>query len=304
MTSDRAPSAVPPHVLAYLDEHQTLTLATASATGTPHAATLLYANDDRPAVYCWTRRETTTARHLTQNPQVAFAVDAYVPDWRQTKGIQGMGTAQLLPATEIERVVSLFRRKFPALAAAPTDDLAFVEITPTELRFIDNAEAAAVQAPSASGVELAPQALGQAYRHRVVLDADRHAADATAPDASALASLVVPAGTVIVRQGTPADTFYIVVDGEVAVIHEENGRDRQVATLRRGQFFGEMAILRDMPRTATVRALTPATLMTLDREAFRDLVGQSAGTTADFDRIIRERLAGLGVVAAPAGEAI
>lgn len=128
--------------------------------------------------------------------------------------------------------------------------------------------------------------------------------DDHSPSASSLASLVVPAGETIVRQGAPADTFYIVVDGEVAVLHEHSGESRHVATLRRGQFFGETGILRDMPRTATVRAITPTTLMTLDRQAFRDLVAQSAGTTADFDRIIQERLADLGIIATPASEAI
>ena len=124
------------------------------------------------------------------------------------------------------------------------------------------------------------------------------------PTASTLENLVVPAGETIVRQGEPADTFYIIVDGEVAVLHEQDGANRHVATLRRGQFFGETGILRQMPRTATVRAITPTTLMTLDRQAFRDLVAQSAGTAADFDRIIQERLSNLGIIATPAGEAI
>ena len=70
------------------------------------------------------------------------------------------------------------------------------------------------------------------------------------------------------RQGAPADKFFIIVDGEVTVLRDD-GRSGEapVATLRRGQFFGEIAILRDTPRTATVRAVTPVTLLTMDREA-------------------------------------
>ena len=67
----------------------------------------------------------------------------------------------------------------------------------------------------------------------------------------------------------------------------------RLASLKQGQFFGEMAILRDSPRTATVRAITPTTLLTMDRDVFRNLVAQSLATTEDFDRVIRQRLAEL-----------
>jgi CRP-like cAMP-binding protein len=51
-----------------------------------------------------------------------------------------------------------------------------------------------------------------------------------------------------------------------------------------------MAILRDMPRTATVQAVTATTLFAMERDAFRSLVAQSLGTTQDFDRTIQQRL--------------
>jgi CRP-like cAMP-binding protein len=104
----------------------------------------------------------------------------------------------------------------------------------------------------------------------------------------------VAAGTVVVRQGAPADKFFIIVEGELEVIREDDGTSRTVATLRQGQFFGEMAILRDLPRTATVRATTPATLLAMERDDFRALVAQSLATTQDFDRVIQQRLDELG----------
>jgi CRP-like cAMP-binding protein len=53
-------------------------------------------------------------------------------------------------------------------------------------------------------------------------------------------------------------------------------------------------VLRRKPRTATIRAVAPTKLLAMERDAFRDLVAQSLGTTADFDRIIRARLDELG----------
>src|SRR5262249_34570825 len=103
-------------------------------------------------------------------------------------------------------------------------------------------------------------------------------------------TLQVEDGEVIVAQGDPADRFFIIVDGEVEVVHEENGDSRTLARLTAGQFFGEMAILRDTPRMATVRALGPATLFAMERDAFRDLVAQSLGTTQDFDQVIQQRM--------------
>jgi CRP-like cAMP-binding protein len=95
---------------------------------------------------------------------------------------------------------------------------------------------------------------------------------------------------VIVRQGAPADKFFIVVDGEVEVVRDSDGKTRRLATLGKGQFFGEIAILRDAPRVATVRAVKPTTLFAMERDVFRSLVAQSMGTTGDFDRVIQQRL--------------
>jgi uncharacterized protein YhbP (UPF0306 family) len=297
MDEQRPPANVPPRVLTLLGEQNTLTLATTSPTGTPHAATLLYVNDGL-ALYCWTRPTSATVRHLEQHPTVAFTIDRYDPDWRKTRGIQGSGACQVLrdPA-EIERVASLFRHKFPDMTRGPAADLAFLSITPVELRFIDN-EAGAGEEGQADGQ--ARQRLGQPY-HRSQIYSVYAGSPQQEPAAAAtsLESLQVAAGEVVVRQGSPPEQFFVVVDGELEVVREEEGESRRVATLRRGQFFGEMAILRDMPRTATVRAITAATLMTLERDAFRDMVAQSSGTTTDFDRVIQQRLSELGLTARP-----
>jgi nitroimidazol reductase NimA-like FMN-containing flavoprotein (pyridoxamine 5'-phosphate oxidase superfamily) len=74
---------VPPHVLEYIHEQKTMTLATSSPGAVPLATTLVYV-DDGSALYVWTRPDTTTAQHMGQNPLVSFAIDEYASDWQQT----------------------------------------------------------------------------------------------------------------------------------------------------------------------------------------------------------------------------
>jgi uncharacterized protein YhbP (UPF0306 family) len=279
MGSETSAIEVPPHVLEYLREHMTLTLATASSVGVPHATTLVYVNDGLP-VYVWTRPETTTARHVQQNPTVSFAIDEYAPDWRDTKGIQARGDCQLiLNADEIERVIGLFEEKFPALSGALGTNLSFFSITPTQLQFIDNTVADSGDSASVG--------FHRDLVYSIFRDLPEHEVETVEGQ---LRTVEVDSGEVVVRQGAPADKFFIIVDGEVEVVRDDNGETRRLATLGRGQFFGEIAILRDSPRMATVRALKATTLFAMEREIFRSLVAQSMGTTEDFDRLIQERL--------------
>jgi cAMP-dependent protein kinase regulator len=81
----------------------------------------------------------------------------------------------------------------------------------------------------------------------------------------------VTPGQEIVRQGEPGDAFYAVRSGQVEV--EEDGR--AVTVLGPGSFFGEVALLLDVPRTATVRARTPVRVFRLERDGFDRLVGDA-----------------------------
>jgi CRP-like cAMP-binding protein len=75
----------------------------------------------------------------------------------------------------------------------------------------------------------------------------------------------VPAGAAIVRQGEDGDRFYVVLAGMLNVTQETIG-DRRI--LRPGDFFGEVALAMHVPRTASVRAVTPAVVASCDRETF------------------------------------
>jgi len=80
----------------------------------------------------------------------------------------------------------------------------------------------------------------------------------------ALRDIAVPAGHVVIRQGDAGDLWFLIAEGEVEVIKDGVFQQR----LGEGQGFGEIALLRDVPRTATVRTVAPTRLLALDRDRF------------------------------------
>jgi CRP-like cAMP-binding protein len=80
----------------------------------------------------------------------------------------------------------------------------------------------------------------------------------------------VPAGEAPVLEGESGDRFYVVLSGLFAVTNVGALGPRRV--LRPGDYFGEVALAMDLPRTASVRALTMATVASADRETFDELL--------------------------------
>jgi CRP-like cAMP-binding protein len=76
-------------------------------------------------------------------------------------------------------------------------------------------------------------------------------------------------GTVVVREGEPDDRFYVVLSGVLAVSQRDLGAR---SVLRPGDYFGEVAPAMDVPRTATVSAMTPAVVASCDRATFDELL--------------------------------
>jgi len=97
-------------------------------------------------------------------------------------------------------------------------------------------------------------------------------------------------GDALVRQGDRGDAFYIVREGQVDVLSRENGRSRRVTTLGPGEYFGEIALLRDQPRMATVRGRREGSVWRLERPDFRDLLGRYLDLDAQLAGIAEARV--------------
>jgi CRP-like cAMP-binding protein len=79
----------------------------------------------------------------------------------------------------------------------------------------------------------------------------------------------VPAGAGVVSEGDDGDRFYVVLRGMLSVTQQSRGAQ---AVLRPGDYFGEVALAMHMPRTASVRALTPATVASCDQSTFDEFI--------------------------------
>ena len=102
--------------------------------------------------------------------------------------------------------------------------------------------------------------------------------------ARSLIEVRVAAGDEVIRKGDPGDRFYVIEDGEVEV---------EGKVLTRGSSFGEIALLRDVPRTATVTARTAVLLRALERSDFLGAVTAHAASTSAADALIARRLGDL-----------
>ncbi|KAH8920588.1 camp-binding domain-like protein [Atractiella rhizophila] len=91
--------------------------------------------------------------------------------------------------------------------------------------------------------------------------------------ADALESRIYPEGTNVINQGEVGKEFYIVEAGVAEVVDEKDGSRVKINELSVGDYFGELALLNDNPRAATVTATTKLKVAVLDKEAFTRLLG-------------------------------
>lgn len=143
-----------------------------------------------------------------------------------------------------------------------------------------------------------PAAVGLANRQTAVAtneEPDVPAEQLRSPAWTGLFSRVAtarhPPGAIIVREGDAAEHFFVLIEGQAEVF---TGRDpaagRRLATLGPGDFFGEIGLLRRVPRTATVRATTPVVVLVVDRDAFIGMVTESDLVSAQIADTVRRRI--------------
>ncbi|GAC1312883.1 MAG: hypothetical protein NVSMB12_03760 [Acidimicrobiales bacterium] len=102
---------------------------------------------------------------------------------------------------------------------------------------------------------------------------------------SLLTGLQVPAGSVLINEGSIGLEFLVIVSGQAAVTVD----GRPVATLGAGDFIGEMALLNRVPRSATVRAITPLTFYVSNTAEFATLLEIAPGVRAKIHAAAERR---------------
>lgn len=92
--------------------------------------------------------------------------------------------------------------------------------------------------------------------------------------ADACDTTLVEKDEVLMKQGDAGDAFYILEEGKIAAYFEEAGKQTIVKTYEtQGEYFGELALINDAPRKATVKALTDASVLKIEKESFDALLG-------------------------------
>jgi CRP-like cAMP-binding protein len=102
-------------------------------------------------------------------------------------------------------------------------------------------------------------------------------------------------GELILRQGEAGDRLFLIAEGRCEVLIRSDGAGphglgQKVSELGAGEYFGEVALLKDVPRTATVRALQSTACFVLDRSGFFQLLDSAPAIRAALDLIAQERL--------------
>jgi CRP-like cAMP-binding protein len=100
----------------------------------------------------------------------------------------------------------------------------------------------------------------------------------------------IPAGTVLFNEGDKGEEMYILQTGKVKISKRIRGVDKILATLDKGEFFGEMAILNDKPRSASAETLEECEMLIIDRKTFDALIRGNSEIAVRFIKRLADRL--------------
>lgn len=96
-------------------------------------------------------------------------------------------------------------------------------------------------------------------------------------------------GQAVFRQGDLGDRIYIILKGEADVVRETDGTETVLARLHAGEYFGEMALLNNTPRTATIRCVTAMDTLSLPKHEFSALAANLPELRGAFEQVMRAR---------------
>lgn len=103
-------------------------------------------------------------------------------------------------------------------------------------------------------------------------------------------------GEVVMAQGDEADGFYILTKGSAEVLRtDDSGVEEVIGSIESGQFFGEMGLMSDQPRSATIRATSDIEVLMLDRNDFTQMIDDSERSKFDIEKIMAARAESHGV---------
>ena len=100
----------------------------------------------------------------------------------------------------------------------------------------------------------------------------------------------IPAGQLVLREGDPGDSLYVVLKGDLEVTKRQGGQDVLLALYDPGQFFGEMALLEQAPRSASVRTVQESRLLVISQAAFQSLLSCSPSAPLRILHTVTSRL--------------
>ncbi len=104
----------------------------------------------------------------------------------------------------------------------------------------------------------------------------------------------IKAGTVVFKQGDEGNKFYLIQEGNIHLERFDNSLKTLDIILKPGNFFGEMALVKNIPRTATAEAVSDSILFTLDKESFCNVIGSTLSGGRELDSLINKRAEQLG----------
>src|SRR5215204_4823786 len=100
----------------------------------------------------------------------------------------------------------------------------------------------------------------------------------------------IPAGQLVLQEGEPGDALYVVLDGELEITKRQGGQDILLAVSRAGEFLGEMSLLEQTPRSASVRTLRESRLLVISQAAFQTLLSCSPSAPLTILHTLTSRL--------------